>query len=506
MSDFTPINFTPCMTDPFATTAACLALPVWQEQPLPALTQEADVRLSGAVSQVITGEGFEAAVGDTRVLYFPADQSSPRWLVWGLGKPVDAGLQTLRVAAARLARAVRGLKQTSLALPVPELPGVSAALCLEAVVEGIHLGLHSSNEFKTDDRSRNPVLLQQVWLVGAEQDGFAETVQRAEERASARILVRQWVNLPSNRKSPQFLADQAQRLAAENGLRCEVWDEQRIAGERMEALQGVGQGSALPPRFIILEHCPPGTQEQAPILLVGKGMTFDSGGLSLKSATNMVDMKDDMAGAAIVISVMQILARRGYPHRVIGLVPTAENMVSGQAQRPGDIVTSRNGKTIEILNTDAEGRLILADALSYGSELKPRLIVDFATLTGAMKIALGTEAAGVFCNDADLEARVIAAGQRSGDRVWPFPMWPEYKSYVKGTISDLKNIGPERTAGSICGAVFLQHFVGEGIPWAHVDIAAVANIHEDKGVHQPGATGFGTGLALSLLEALDTAS
>jgi leucyl aminopeptidase len=307
------------------------------------------------------------------------------------------------------------------------------------------------------------------------------------------------VNLPSNMKWPEFMAEQAQQIAEESGLRCEVWDENRIVEERMGALFGVGMGSEKPPRFMILEYSPEGTENDQPIILVGKGMTFDSGGYSLKPSTSMEDMKDDMGGAAVVLGTMSALKDLEVPHRVLGIIASAENMISGRAQRPGDIVTARNGKTIEILNTDAEGRLILADALSYASEQNPRAIIDFATLTGAIGIALGQEAAGLFSNDADLARQVWQAGETSGDRVWEFPMWDEYREHIKGTVSDIKNIGIERRAGSISAAVFLEHFVGPDIPWAHVDIAAVAFLREDRPLVQRGATGFGVRLTLELL-------
>ena len=229
-------------------------------------------------------------------------------------------------------------------------------------------------------------------------------------------------------------------------------------------------------------------------------MSFDTGGYSIKGAVGMEDMKDDLGGAAAVLGAMSVVKEVAPNTRVLALVASAENMINGRAQRPGDIVTARNGKTIEVLNTDAEGRLILADALSYASEQNPKLILDFATLTGAIGIALGQEAAGLFSSDDALVGRVRTAGDKSGERVWPFPMWDEYRDYMKGTVSDLRNIGPERRAGSIAGAIFLQSFVPESVPWAHLDIAAVAFIREDRPLSQRGATGFGTGLILQFLK------
>ncbi|MBV9467827.1 MAG: leucyl aminopeptidase family protein, partial [Abitibacteriaceae bacterium] len=306
--------------------------------------------------------------------------------------------------------------------------------------------------------------------------------------------------LPSNLKSPKFLAEQAQEICARNGLECDMWDETRIQAERMGALYAVGMGSDNPPRFIIMEYAPPGMEKEPPIILVGKGMSYDTGGYSLKPTTSMEDMKDDMAGAAVVLGAMSAIAELKPKRRVIGLVPSAENMVSGNAQRPGDIVTARNGKTIEVVNTDAEGRLILADALSYACELKPAAIIDFATLTGAIGVAIGQEAAGLFATDEALADKIEQAAEITGDRVWRFPLWDEYKEHVKGSISDLKNVGQERRAGAIAGAVFLENFVADDIPWAHIDMAAVALIREDRPLSARGATGYGVRLTLELLK------
>lgn len=317
--------------------------------------------------------------------------------------------------------------------------------------------------------------------------------------AEATLRARGWVNMPSNKKSPQFFALAAQKIAEQNHLRCEIWDEDKIREEKMDALYAVGMGSDNPSRFIILEYAPPGKEQDAPIILVGKGMSFDSGGYSLKPSPAMENMKDDMAGAAAVLGAMSAIAQLKPNQRVMALVPSAENMISGRAQRPGDIVTARNGKTIEVLNTDAEGRLILADALSYATEQNPKAIIDFATLTGAIGVALGQECAGLFANDDALSDKIVTSGERSGDRVWPLPLWDEYRDAMKGSISDLKNISADRHAGAIVAAVFLEKFVGEDIPWAHLDIASVSLIREERPLSLRGATGFGVRLVLDLL-------
>jgi leucyl aminopeptidase len=416
-----------------------------------------------------------------------------------LGKREKFSVNSLAKAAAKAARAVRSIKRDSFAIVVPDHEALHVEEMATAIAEGTVLGLHLFNDFKTDEDTKTLTTIGTVTLFASDTEAATRGAEYAQITTAANLRARHWVNLPSNRKSPQFLAMEAQKIAEEGGLRCEVWDENKIREERMGALYAVGMGSDNQPRLIVLEHAPEGHENDAPLILVGKGMTFDSGGLSIKPAQSMEDMKDDMAGAAVVLGVMSAVGHLKPARRIIGIVASAENMINGRAQRPGDIVTARNGKTIEVLNTDAEGRLILADALSYACELEPEAILDFATLTGAIGIALGQEAAGIFSNNGELEVKVQAAGERVGERLWPFPMWDEYKEHVKGTVSDLKNMGLERRAGSIAGAVFLENFVSDDIPWAHLDIAAVSLLRDSRPLTARGATGFGVRLVLEFL-------
>ncbi|HEX8552131.1 MAG TPA: leucyl aminopeptidase [Abditibacteriaceae bacterium] len=477
------------------TDVPCLVVPVWQNADISGVAEEINEKMNGLVTEVF-GDGFKGAAGETRVLYAGDAVGASRVMLCGWGVEEKLTAAAVRRIAAKAARGVRSIKRASFAFVVPEtrLPAETVA---RAVVEGIELGLHVCHEYKTAEDSK-PFEVESATLIGLPESVQGD-IAAAQIEANANIKARAWVNRPSNLKSPIYLAERAQLIADERGLQCEVWDENRIQAERMGALWGVGMGSANPPRFIRLDYTPAGTENDAPIILVGKGMSYDTGGYSLKPSTSMEDMKDDMGGAAAVLGAMDAIAALQIPKRVIMLVPSAENMVSGNAQRVGDIVTARNGKTIEVLNTDAEGRLILADALSYASELNPRCIIDFATLTGAISIALGQEAAGLFANDDELASAVTQAGETSGERVWQFPMWDEYKDHVKGTISDLKNLGTERRAGSIAAAVFLENFVASGIPWAHVDIAAVAFVRENRPLVQRGATGYGVRLAVELV-------
>ena len=492
---------------PFEYSTPCLVVPVFQgEGELSGIAAELNGRLNGLVAEVIAEDGFKGKAGETFVLVSNGQTAAKRVVLVGVGKAEKLTATHLRNAFAKAARRVRELKKDSFAVALPafstlESLGVSLEALAAAVVDGTVLGLHRFDDFKTDEESKSLTVVEALTILSpdAESDAMKSAVAVAQVSAEANLRARLWVNLPANKKTPQYLAEQAREIAHENGLNCIVWDEDRILAEKMGALYAVGMGSDNPPRFIVLEYSPRGTEHDAPIVIVGKGMTFDTGGYSLKASENMEDMKDDMGGAAVVLGAMSAISQLKVPHRVIAIVASAENMINGKAQRPSDIVTARNGKTIEVLNTDAEGRLILADALSYASELNPRAIIDFATLTGAIGIALGTEAAGLFSNNDELANRVLASAEDVGERLWPFPLWEEYREHVKGTVSDVKNIGKPRKAGSIAAAVFLEHFVGEGIPWAHIDIAAVAFTRDDLPLTQRGATGFGVRLTLDLL-------
>ncbi len=489
---------------PLELDSPALLLPLWSGGELSTEARALDEKLGGLLSSVIEEDAFKPTVGATRVLHTPA-LGTPRLILLGLGARDKFSLVKWTQAVARGARAVRSIKRSRAALLLPECDLPPAELA-QGATEGAMLGLHLYNDFKTDAETRALTVLETLSLLPGDESKRAELergIERGQVLAGANLLARALVNAPSNTKSPQSLALAAQSIADEHGLRCEVWDEDRLRAEKMDALFAVGVGSDNPSRFIILEHAPEGHEQDAPIVLVGKGMTFDSGGYSIKPAASMEDMKDDMAGAAIVLGVLEAVGRLKPRQRIIGLIPSAENMVAGNAMRPGDIVSARNGLSIEILNTDAEGRLILADALSYATELKPRAIVDYATLTGAIRVALGTEGAGLFANDDALAQGLARAGEHSGDKVWRFPLWDEYKDSMKGTISDLKNIGPERSAGSIVAAIFLEKFVGPDIAWAHLDVAAVSLIREDKPLCARGATGFGVRLTLDWLQQLD---
>jgi leucyl aminopeptidase len=304
------------------------------------------------------------------------------------------------------------------------------------------------------------------------------------------------VNAPGSDLTPTALAEQAKAMCRENGIKCSVYGPARIRRMNMGALWGVAKGSREEPRFVVMEYEPSG-RSRGTLAVCGKGVTFDSGGISIKPGSGMDEMKMDMSGAAATVGILRSAAALKLPVRVVGLIAATENMPDGLAVKPGDVLTARSGKTIEVLNTDAEGRLILADALDYAHTFKPDAIVDLATLTGAVIVALGHQATGVMATSADLVDRLKQAGDYTGERVWELPLWSEYEEAIKGKIADINNTGG-RAAGSIAGGMFLKHFARD-VPWAHLDIAGTAWTDKGKPYSPGGATGVGVRLVTRLL-------
>ncbi len=384
---------------------------------------------------------------------------------------------------------------------------------LQAAAEGWLLGDYSHTRHRTGSH-RSPVPSLEVLLKGGDARrgtspaALRSSLRAAEVIAGGVILARDLANEPANEINPVTLAGRARSLARSTGLKCRILDEAAIRRERMGGLIGVGQGSDVPPRFIVLEHAPGGSRSKkaskkgsrskrdAPLVFVGKAVTFDSGGISIKPAKGMEEMKADMSGGAAVIAALAVLAKLGAPRRVIGLVPCAENMISGRATRPGDVLETRSGITVEVVNTDAEGRLILADALDYARGLEPSLVVDLATLTGACVVALGHHVAGAMTNDRAAIETVKRAAGASGERIWELPLLPDYEEALKSDVADLKNSGG-RAAGAITAAAFLARFI-EGVPWVHLDIAGTAWNPRARGYLNRGATGAGVRMLVEL--------
>ncbi|GAA1476447.1 hypothetical protein GCM10009623_08930 [Nocardioides aestuarii] len=399
----------------------------------------------------------------------------------------------LRRAGAALARATRDREAVAAAVAAgTDLEG------LTTFVVGLTLG---SFAFHLGAGPGHRPVQRVVLAASGADDAADEAMRTGVVLGGAGWRARMLATVPSNIKNPPWLADQAEQLAAETGLTAEVWDEQRLTKEGFGGILGVGQASATPPRLIRLDYVPPKGRRAPRVVLVGKGITFDTGGLSIKPAEAMTNMKRDMTGGAVVMAVMGALRDLGCEVRVTGLVAAAENAVSGNSLRPGDVLRHYGGRTSEVTNTDAEGRLVLADGLAYAvAELDPVVVVDVATLTGAMKVALGQHTGGFFANRDELSAALLTAGEAAGEPLWRMPLVPDYEEYLASPVADADN-GP-RHAGAISAALFLQHFVGD-VPWAHLDIASVGDAPDDRHEWTKGPTGFGVRLLLRWLTSDD---
>lgn len=425
---------------------------------------------------------FEGTVGATA---WPAGMPAPV-LLFGIGKKADFHAARWLRAWASAGRALAqapAMRRAAFEWPAAAAFPAGTAELAGLAAEGLLQGAYVFEAYKSKKSGRGFAF---EWRGAA----LATKAVRASVRR-ARILgdtlreVRELANLPANDLGPLDLAARAKTLARRAGLSCRVWRMADLAKEKCGALLAVAQGSRRPGCLIRLAHR--GRPGLKPLVVVGKAMMFDTGGISLKPGKNMEWMKYDKSGGMAALATVLLAARLKLPRPVVAYVPAAENMPGGGATRPGDIVTARNGKTIEILNTDAEGRLMLADALSFAAEEKPAAIVDVATLTGAVVVALGREATGLMANDDRLSLDLMLSGEATGERLWPLPLWPEYDEMLKGQFADLKNVG-DGTAGTIAGGAFLKQFVPAGIPWAHLDVAGTAWLESDQPHGASGAT------------------
>ncbi|HSR70530.1 MAG TPA: leucyl aminopeptidase [Acidobacteriota bacterium] len=464
-----------------------MILPVFQDDDYASgVLSEIDARLDGLLKEVRDNEEWKGKTGDCTVIYRPAGLSMRRLILVGGGEQDKYDLDTIRQVAMVAANTVKSYNLKRVAFY--RRSRVDAPVAAQAAVEGVLLATYSGDDFKTSERSKN--FLEEILFVtpqAEQREQIEEMLQRGRILAECTNYARYLVNQPGNRINPPKLAEEARTTAEKYGLSIEVLGEPEMEKEGMQAALAVARGSDEPARFIILKHHGGGDGD-APIVLVGKGVTFDSGGYSLKPPSAMEDMKVDKSGACAVLAAMQAVARLGVKKNVIGLIPTVENMVSGRAQRPGDIVRSLSGKTIEVLNTDAEGRLILADALTYAHRYKPAAIVDIATLTGACVVALAHIRAGVFANHEGVYGNLREAARRSSELLWRLPLDKGYRKLLESDIADIKNVGG-RWGGAVTAAKFLEEFVGD-LPWAHIDMAGVDSY--DKSAPLKGATGFGT--------------
>ncbi|MEK6978519.1 MAG: leucyl aminopeptidase [Candidatus Hydrothermarchaeota archaeon] len=454
-----------------------------------------DKALGGRIRRVLESREFEGKNNQLAAIHTTIPPE--RLLLVGLGKRADFSLERARQAAGKASVRARRMGARTVAMTLlGDGAGVASGDIARGVVEGSLLALYRYERYKTEREDAKKVEELKL-LVDRERLREVEgSAAEGEALAGAANFAREIANSPGNEGTPTRLAEVAQELAGEWGLKCEVLERADMERLGMGALLGVAQGSQQPPKLIVLEHW----GEGEPIVVVGKAITFDSGGISIKPSEKMEEMKFDKAGGCAVLGIMRAASALRIPHRVIGIIPATENLPGGRAYKPGDILTSSTGKTIEVISTDAEGRLILADALAYAARYKPRAIIDLATLTGACVTALGNHASGMLGNDEALKAKVKRAGEATGERVWELPLWEEYQEQIKSDVADMKNVGG-REAGAITAAAFLSRYVGD-TPWVHLDIAGTAWTTKDLPYTPRGATGVGVRLVARLLKDL----
>ncbi len=481
-----------------------------------------DQASGGVITAALGRSEFSAARGAVTTLY-PAGKSR-RIYVLGLGPRAKFSAETVRIAAAKALRAAFAAKLTRLTLDL--LPGLEGQLnsnhAGRAVGDGLAIANFEFDAFKgqagkNGEQKPGPaaakldltIELATATAPGPAPDSRAlrDGIQHGLKLGESVNLTRELAATPPNVANPRYLAGRAQRMARETGLRCKLIDARAAARLGMGGLLAVGGAGSQPPVLICLEHKPARAKGQ-PILLVGKAVTFDTGGYSIKPADSMDRMKYDKCGGMAVLGAMHAIARLKLPLHVVGLIPTAENLISERAYRPGDIVRFYNGVTSEVTNTDAEGRMILADALAYGTKTyKPQAVIDMATLTGGVVVALGSACAGAFCADAGLRGHLFDAADHTGERLWHLPLWDEHRALMKGTHGDLVNAGPRGEASSSQGAAFLSYFIEPDgktklpeLPWCHLDIAGVADVKSNTDLFAKGPTAFGLRLVVRALE------
>jgi leucyl aminopeptidase len=459
-----------------------------------------DQALGGALSKLIQSKEFEGKANEVLLYHTQGKVPANRLVLVGLGKKNEVTLETIRQAMGSAAKRVRQAKVRVFlaALPTIVPDGASRVETAQAMAEGAILGSYQFTVYRSEPVSGQDVAGMEILIPRKDQlRQVAEGIRRGVATAEATVFVRDLCNHPSNVLTPTKVAREAKTIARAEGMTIKILEQKEMERLGMGALLGVARGSQEPPKFIILEYNGAKKKDERPIVLVGKTITFDTGGISLKPAENMEHMKADMTGGAEVLASIRAASRLMLPLRVISILPVAENMPGGRAIKPGDIVTTLSGKTVEVQNTDAEGRLVLADGLAYAMQYKPAALIDIATLTGACMVALGQFAIGMFGTDQMLKEQVRKAGQKAGERVWEMPLWEEYFEQLKSDVADMRNIGG-RGGGMITAALFLSKFVGD-CPWVHLDIASTDWSERERAYISKGPTAIGTRLLVQYL-------
>jgi leucyl aminopeptidase len=466
---------------------ACLVVGIHEEGFLTPTAGVAGKAMGGALKRILARGDFKGRTGQTALIHDPAGMACERLLLVGCGKKEPLTDATFRKILQGAFAALKGVNGKDAALALTELPvkGRDAAWKARQIVEAAGHATYIYTETRTEKKDEKALLDRFTLLTAgtAESRDAGRGIDEGLAIAAGVSLAKTLGNLPGNICTPTYLADQARGVSRrQRKVKVSVLTEREMQKLKMGALLSVARGSRQPPRLIVMEYRGAGARVK-PVVLVGKGLTFDAGGISLKPPADMDQMKYDMCGGASVIAALQAAAQLQLPINVVGIVPASENLPDGNANKPGDIVTSMSGQTVEILNTDAEGRLILSDALTYAKRFNPEVVIDVATLTGACVIALGKHASGLLGNDQDLIDDLLAAGQASGDRAWQLPLWDEYQDQLKSPFADMANVGG-RDAGTITGACFLSRYAKD-FKWAHLDIAGTAWIPAGE----KGATG-----------------
>lgn len=469
------------------------------ENTLPAEALAVDMKTGGLIREILKSGDFEARPGQVSVLYTKKLPHAKRIALVGLGRKKDITPEKLRRAYAKVMQQLRSLKMKKAATSLDWnlLPDQKNKLTA-AVAEGARLGLYRYTPYKTVERDEINEMRQLEIIAGEEDYKFVlDEIRKSNIILDAVCFARDLVSAPGNEMTPTIMARHAVKIAKRKNITCKILDKGKLQTLGMNALLGVASGSHQPPKFIILEYKGE-KKDAAPVALVGKGLTFDSGGISLKPAEKMDEMKMDMSGGAAVMAIIMAAADLKIPLNIVGLIPATENMPGGSALKPGDILKSYSGQTIEVVNTDSEGRLILADALFYATKYKPSAVIDIATLTGACIVALGEEVTGMMGNDENMKKEILQAAKTTGEMVWELPLWEHYAELIKSDIADYKN-NAGRMAGAITAAAFLSKFVGD-CPWVHLDIAGPAWTSKDRPYIPKGASGVSVRLLIEYLQ------
>jgi leucyl aminopeptidase len=466
-------------------------------EPLEGVIHEVDLEWKGFISTLMKQGDFKGELNQCRLLYTHGALPTQRVVITGLGKKEEFDLEKWRVVSSRAGQFIRDLGMKRFVFPIKKFNGFSETELAESFVTGMLLGVYQFNELKTLEREKIKEV-EEVIILGEKTEEvrtIGEGLRTGKIVSEAVCMARDLVNGPSNRITPAVIAEKAQQIAKEHTMGVEVLEVSQAETMGMGAFVAVAKGSQEPGKFIILEYNKGKGFDT--IALVGKGITFDSGGISIKPSERMELMKDDMSGAASVLAIMKIASELQLPYHLVGIMPATENLPSGKAYKPGDVLKTLSGQTVEVISTDAEGRLILSDALTYSLRYQPKAIVDLATLTGAVVIALGDYVIGLFGNDEPLIKRVEEASRKTGEKVWRLPLWEEYFDYLKSDVADFRNVGT-RSAGAIIGGIFLSRFVKK-TPWVHLDIAGPAYIEKERPYLPKGGTGIGIRLVVQML-------